>query len=165
MQAAPRSVPDSVSDLSDASPASLAGPSPTLGLLLAETAAAWRNALNARLGDLNLSLSSWRTLYYLAQEPGGMTQRQLAARLGIEEPTLVRLIDRLEEASLVTRRVEACDRRCKRVCLAEGAEPMVAAINQRVEGLRRDILADERPEEIAQAMAFLARLKARFQER
>ncbi len=61
----------------------------TVGQLLHETARVWRHKLDQRLRPLGLSQAKWRTIAHLAR--GQMTQRDLAERLSIEEPTLARL--------------------------------------------------------------------------
>ena len=66
----------------------------TVGQLLHETARVWRHKLDQRLRPLGLSQAKWRTIAHLAR--GQMTQRDLAERLSIEEPTLARLLTRLE---------------------------------------------------------------------
>src|ERR1700682_4262786 len=81
------------------------------GLLLHGTARAWRLKLDERLKPMGLSQAKWRTLLHLSVAPGPLTQAEIAARLGIEEPTLVTLLHRLENGGLVTRRRSPHDRR------------------------------------------------------
>ena len=70
----------------------------TVGQLLGETARVWRQKLDQRLRPLGLSQAKWRTIALLAR--GHLTQRDLAERLSIEEPTLARLLTRLEQRRL-----------------------------------------------------------------
>ena len=89
----------------------------TLGQLLGGAARAWRLKLDERLKPMGLSQAKWRTLLHLSVAPGPLTQAEIAARLGIEEPTLVTLLHRLESGGWVTRRSSPHDRRCKMVHL------------------------------------------------
>ena len=57
----------------------------TIGQLLHETARVWRHKLDRRLQPLGLSQAKWRTIAHLAR--GHLTQRDLAERLSIEEPS------------------------------------------------------------------------------
>lgn len=58
------------------------------GPLLHGAARAWRLKLDERLKPMGLSQAKWRTLLHLSLAPDALTQKQIAARLGIEEPTL-----------------------------------------------------------------------------
>ena len=48
-----------------------------------------------------------------------MTQAQLARRVAIEQPTMVRTIDRMERDGLVTRTPDPNDRRASRITLTD----------------------------------------------
>ena len=87
----------------------------TVGQLLHETARVWRHKLDQRLQPLGLSQAKWRTIAHLAR--GQLTQRDLAERLSIEEPTLARLLTRLESGGWIKRENAQHDRRCKTVHL------------------------------------------------
>ncbi|PYL14965.1 MAG: MarR family transcriptional regulator, partial [Verrucomicrobia bacterium] len=63
-------------------------------------------------------------------------------RLGIEEPTLVTLLHRLENGGWVTRRNSPYDRRCKMVHLGRRAQRVIAQINAVASELRHELLAD-----------------------
>ena len=93
----------------------------TFGPLLHGTARAWRLKLDARLKPMGLSQAKWRTLLHLSLADTTLTQAEVAARLGIEEPTLVNLLHRLEREGWVARRNAPHDRRCKTVHLGKQA--------------------------------------------
>ena len=93
--------------------------------LLHGAARAWRLKLDERLRPLGLSQAKWRTLLYLSRAETGVTQAELAARLGIEEPTLVNLLHRLEDAGWVKRTIARHDRRCKTVTLQRRAQRVI----------------------------------------
>src|SRR3979411_778837 len=89
------------------------------GLLLHGTARAWRLKLDGRLKPMGLSQAKWRTLLHLSIASGPLTQAEIASRLGIEEPTLVTLLHRLERGGGGARRKGSPDRRCKTVPLGK----------------------------------------------
>src|SRR5574337_520631 len=95
------------------------------GQLVHGTARAWRLQLDERLKPMGLSQAKWRTLLHLSRNPGRLTQSEIASRLGIEEPTLVTLLHRLERDGWVKRRPSANDRRCKIVDLTWRAEGVI----------------------------------------
>ncbi len=73
------------------------------GTLLAQTSRAWRAELDRRLSHLGLSQARWLVLLHLARHRDSPTQRELAQSVGVEGPTLARLLDGLESQGLVRR--------------------------------------------------------------
>src|SRR6266849_5463091 len=112
------------------------------GPLLHGTARAWRLKLDERLKPMGLSQAKWRTLLHLSVAPDPLTQSEIAARLGIEEPTLVTLLHRLEKGGWATRRSSPHERRCKMVYLGRRAQRVIAQINAVASELRHQLLAD-----------------------
>jgi MarR family transcriptional regulator for hemolysin len=100
------------------------------GPLLHGTARAWRLKLDQRLKPLGLSQARWRTLLHLSLADRPITQAEVAARLGIEEPTLVTLLHGLERGGWVSRKSAAHDRRCKTVHLGKRAQRVISHINE-----------------------------------
>ena len=112
----------------------------TIGPLLHETARAWRLKLDERLKPMGLSQAKWRTLLRLSMSPGPLTQAEIASHLGIEEPTLVTLLHRLEDDRWVARKSASHDRRCKTVHLTRRAERVIEEINLEAFKLRHELL-------------------------
>src|SRR6266481_3243985 len=98
----------------------------TIGPLLHGTARAWRLKLDDRLKPMGLSQAKWRTLLHLSVAPNALTQTEIAARLGVEEPTVVTLLHRLEREGWVTRTNSPRDRRCNMVLLGRRARRVIA---------------------------------------
>jgi MarR family transcriptional regulator for hemolysin len=111
-------------------------------LLLQETARVWRSTLDRRLRPLGLSQAKWRTLLLASRAGDGVTQKDLADLMGIEGPTLVRLLDRLEVAGWLERRVCHLDRRSRRIFLQPKARNILARIDLIALGLRREVLSE-----------------------
>src|ERR1700681_4490513 len=129
------------------------------GLLLHGTARAWRLKLDGRLKPMGLSQAKWRTLLHLSIASGPLTQAEIASRLGIEEPTLVTLLHRLERGGWVTRRNASHDRRCKTVHLGKRAHRIIAQINTTAAKLRHELLADIPKSELRTCMEVLTRIR------
>jgi len=110
----------------------------TIGQLVQETARVWRNKLDQRLRPLGLSQAKWRTLAHLSR--GHLTQRDLAQRLGIEEPTLARLLGKLEEDDWIKRRGAVHDRRCKTVHLQPKSSDLLGEIQKTARNLRHELV-------------------------
>jgi MarR family transcriptional regulator for hemolysin len=125
------------------------------GPLLHGTARAWRLKLDERLKPMGLSQAKWRTL----------TQSEIAARLGIEEPTLVTLLHRLEDDGWVTRKNAAHDRRCKTVHLARRAQRVITQISAEAFKLRHELLDDIPVSDLRTCMRVLTKICQKAERR
>lgn len=132
-----------------------------IGVVLHETARAWRLKLDQRLRPLGLSQAKWRTILITSRADGGITQKELAERLGVEGPTLVRLLDRLAADGWLERRDCPSDRRSKRVYLLERAHETLKQIESIAASLRKELLEGISEAELNQCMDVLERIKAR----
>jgi len=129
------------------------------GPLLHGVARAWRLKLDQRLKPLGLSQAKWRTLLHLYRAETPLTQAEIASRLGIEEPTLVNLLHRLEQAGWVARKTAEHDRRCKTVHLGRRAQGAIEQINSTAVNLREELLSDIPPADLSRCMDVLERIK------
>src|SRR5882762_6992962 len=112
------------------------------GPLLGGTARAWRMKLDQRLKPMGLSQAKWRTLLHLSRAREPLTQSQIAERTGIEEPTLVSLLDRLEKEGWVVRKNSARDRGCKTVHLQPQSQRVISRINATPLKLPHELIKD-----------------------
>ena len=94
---------------------------------IAETAHALRRAFDRRASSLGVTRAQWKVLFRLTRFPG-LRQVELAEMLDVEPITLSRIVDRLEEASLVERAPDPADRRAWRLQVTEKAKPLVAKL-------------------------------------
>ena len=129
------------------------------GLTLFGTARAWRTRLDQRLRPLGLSQGKWRTLINLSHGGDKLTQKELADRMGIEEPTLAGLLNRLEDDGWVTRRESPNDRRCKIVHLQRRSKAVLEEIFSTAHALRDELLQDVSPAERDVCMRVLDQIR------
>jgi len=134
------------------------------GQLLHGTARAWRQKLDERLKPMGLSQAKWRTLMHLSLAGDALTQAEIAARLGVEEPSVVTLLHRLEREDWITRTNSALDRRCKMVLLGRRALRVIAQINSSAKTLRNELLADISTPDLQMCMDVLAHIKDRAEK-
>jgi MarR family transcriptional regulator for hemolysin len=135
-----------------------------LGQLLHGTARAWRQKLDARLKPMGLSQAKWRTLMHLSLAEDALTQAEIAARLGVEEPTVVNLLHRLEKEGWITRNSSPDDRRCKMVLLGRRAQRVIAQINATADRLRHELLAGVPQADLETCMKVLADIRERAEK-
>jgi MarR family transcriptional regulator for hemolysin len=137
----------------------------TFGPLLHGTARAWRLKLDERLKPMGLSQAKWRTLLHLSLAPGTLTQAEIAERLGIEEPSLVTLLHRLEDEGWIARKNSPHDRRCKIVLLGRRAQRVISQINAAAEKLRHELLEDVSPADLRTCVRVLTRIYERAERK
>jgi MarR family transcriptional regulator for hemolysin len=136
----------------------------TFGQLLHGTARAWRQKLDQRLKPMGLSQAKWRTLMHLSIAQDALTQAEIAERLGVEEPTVVTLLHRLEREAWITRTNSPHDRRCKMVLLGRRAQRVIGQINATADELRHELLAEITESDLKTCMRVLARVQERAEE-
>lgn len=94
----------------------------SVGYWICTTSHALRMALQAKLLDgCQLSIRQWEVLACLACEEG-MTQAEMAERLGIEPGTLTGIVSRMESAGWLERRTCPDDRRKNRIYATDKAD-------------------------------------------
>lgn len=128
------------------------------GVILGQIARRWRLRLDRRLQAFGLTEARWLTLLQLARGGGGLVQKELAARVGVEGPTLVRTLDRLEQEGLVVRQEAAQDRRAKTVHLTAKATPILRLIEDTAAEVRAELLAGVTDAELDACQAVLERI-------
>ncbi|AMN46880.1 hypothetical protein ACG33_07165 [Steroidobacter denitrificans] len=123
----------------------------------------WRTRINERLAGCGLTFARWSTLLQLSRCEGLITQTELAALLGVEGPTLVRLLDALEKKGLIERRLTMDDRRVKLIALTPAAQPVLERINQIAREVREDILGDLDTSDLEACLTVLRHIGARLE--
>ena len=109
------------------------------GMQLAQMSRGWRAELDRRLAGLGLSQARWLVLLHLARFEQAPTQRELAQSVGVEGPTLARLLDSLESQGLVQRQSVLEDRRAKKIVLCATARPLIDQIETIATQLRHEL--------------------------
>jgi MarR family transcriptional regulator for hemolysin len=130
-----------------------------LGMTIGEVARCWRTKLDERLRPLGLSQARWMVLLHLSKRGDGVVQKELAEWLGIEGPTLVRILDRMTEDGWIERRESSTDRRAKTVHLTERSCAVIKQITKVAAQLRGELLADINPGDIEACMRVLQQIK------
>lgn len=113
---------------------------------------------------LGLTRAQCRTLAYIARNEG-INQAGLADLLEIRPMTLVRQIDRMEDAGWIERRPHPADRRARRLFLTAKAWPILSRIMDVANETRDEALARLKPAEVQQLMGLLDRVHATLSER
>ena len=120
----------------------------------------WRRVLDMEVQSAGLTDATWRPLLHLHLLGDGIRQKDLAASLGLEGPSLVRLLDTLVAKGLIQRSEDATDRRAKQLCLTPEGLLVVARIQEAVVALESKVLSPFGDGEISQMAEFIQRLES-----
>jgi len=130
-----------------------------LGRLLATTGRYVHERGNAALGPVGSSMATYLVLKMAGEWPG-ISQRRLAAIIGVEGPTLSHHLDRLEADGLVVRRRADDDRRVVSVEITECGRQQFS----RTVGVMADLDAGLRAQFTERELATLRRLLGRVRD-
>lgn len=129
-------------------------PEPPLGRRLYLAQRAQHDLLDSRLSERGASLWNW-VLLRSAAEHDGASQRELAAGMMIEPPTLVRHLDKLAADGMVERRRDDHDRRVTRVFVTDAGRSRLAELHEvvmEIDAEFRTVLAPTEVEGFGQAL-------------
>lgn len=130
-----------------------------LGSDLARLVRVWRALIDHRLKPLELTQTHWVTLHNIHELPPDQSQIQLAKAIGIEQPSLVRTLDQLEEKGLIARHACINDRRAKRIKLTEKAAPIITEMEEVIRKTRGEILSGIDSEELETLISLVRRIE------
>jgi DNA-binding MarR family transcriptional regulator len=138
----------------------MAALSDDLGFLLSRVSGLVVRATNAALAEDGLRVRHYSVLSLACDTEGGMSQRGLAAVLGLDPSQVVALVDELVDAGLVERRPDPADRRTRLVvATAAGRRKRTSAARRAAAGLQ-DPLGPLSEDEQAMLRALLSRVAA-----
>ncbi len=126
----------------------------------------WRNRLNVELRRTGQSHARWITLIWIHLLDGKANHRELAERIGVELPTLIRLLNRLEAEGLVERSpIAGPGGRAKAVRLTAAGKPVLAEMTAITERARAAFLEDADKTKLEVSMSLFDDLLSKAEER
>ncbi|MBL4243637.1 MarR family transcriptional regulator [Vibrio fluvialis] len=132
------------------------------GIQFSIAARLWRRHLDQRLAQAGIKDISWAPLLHLDEFGDGISQKDLAASVGMEGSTLVRLLDTLEQKGQIERQADSHDRRAKRIYLTDGGREQVSALRAELLQIETEMLADVSDEQIDVMLEVLDGLITKF---
>jgi len=130
----------------------------TFSRLLHLTAQAWRQAIDRRVKEEGLTTSSWMAIATLVTQTAPVSQKELAQALGLEEATIVPLVDRLVKQQLVVRTQPPEDRRKRLIEITPAGTALHQQLAGEIEKLRNELLASITRDELIVAQRVLQKL-------
>src|SRR4051812_11016835 len=122
----------------------------------------YRAAKARKLAALGLHPGQDVLLWILAQEPEGMTVSELAARLGIEQPTATRSLARLEGGGWFRREPVPTDRRQVRILVTDAGHELMPDIERTWAELAEEALGEASTEQREITLAILEQANDRL---
>jgi MarR family transcriptional regulator for hemolysin len=144
-------------------PTSIEGLRLTLSWVLVGTGREWSRLLDDRLRMENQTRPRWRVLAWTRLLPG-ITQTEMAERMGISGPALVGILDGLVRLGLVERRSGEQDRRVNEIYLTDRAEPVIERITTVAATIRDQLLEDIGEDELRSFLSVLDRIRSRLKQ-
>jgi MarR family transcriptional regulator for hemolysin len=120
----------------------------TFGFRSAHITRRLRQMVDAELRSSGLTEATWRPLVYLGRHGEGIRQKDLAQALGIEGPSLVRVLDNLERRGLIERREDDADRRARGIFLTPEGREMQKWVFRVSESIQQRLLAAVGPADL-----------------
>jgi DNA-binding MarR family transcriptional regulator len=114
-------------------------------------------------GELTMTPTKLRALDAISE--GGVRVGELAERIGIDETTATRLVDRLEAAGVAERRSSAADRRVIVVGLTPAGVVLVREVAQRRQRFLCEVLTALEPDERAELVRLTEKAAAVLRDR
>lgn len=118
--------------------------STSLGFLLRLANGVSQEQLSRRLGELDLRTTLYSLMLIIHENPG-LKQQEVGQTLSIQQPNLVALINELVERGLVTRAVNADDRRSYSLALTPAGVKLLQQARRAHEANERKLAEAVRP--------------------
>ncbi len=132
-----------------------------IGLLVTRVGRLWRRQADRALAAHGLSEATAIPLMVLSRRGKFMRQGVLAEEIGVEGPSLVRLIDHLQAEGLVERREDHTDRRAKVLHLTAAGEAKADEIERVMRRVRSYLLKGIPHERLALTFEVLRSIEKR----
>ncbi|MCP4267360.1 MAG: MarR family transcriptional regulator [Candidatus Brocadiaceae bacterium] len=119
---------------------------------------ALRKALDAELGHYGITFSQWQVLASLALD-GETSQVKLAELIGVEGPTLVRILDRMEQQGWIKRKTSSRDRRQKLISSTKKVESVWKKMTECAHGVKNRAVKGIPSKDVANLQSLLKKIE------
>ena len=130
----------------------------TFGTNLNRAGRLWRTVFRSLAGLQARPTPYLAVLSYLITGAEGATQKELATLMGADAPTVVRVLDVLEQQGSVERRIREADRRSKTVHFTETGAAFAAEFRRAREETSAQLLAGCDPADVEAAIRVFRRI-------
>lgn len=130
----------------------------SVGYWITLTSHFYQQALQTELAPYGITFRQFQILGWLVYE-GELAQNELAERMMVEPPTLVRILDRMERDEWIRRECDSLDRRRKLIVIQPRAKPVWTKMVRCLKRLRERATRGMTSQEIRTLKVLLARVQ------
>jgi MarR family transcriptional regulator for hemolysin len=141
----------------------ISGQHSELTTALVRVARLYRLGVDEALSGIDLSDALALPVVIIGRHPEGIRQNVLAMELGVEGPSLVRLLDRLMHGGLVERREDSTDRRAKTVHLTDAGRLHSKRATAALDAFRNALLGNLPGSDLEAMLRVLRTIEQRLQ--
>ncbi len=136
----------------------------SIGFVVNNTAKTFQKILDMELRKkVGVTISQWRVVVTLIQHPG-LTQKEIADKVGVEGATLVPVIDKMEQEGLLKRKPDSKDRRVNRIYLTSKADSLWNSMLECVLPIKKASTRDISEDDIQTTLATLRKISKNLAE-
>ena len=128
------------------------------GYWICSTSHLYQRRLDKELAPLGITFRQFQVLAWLVYV-GPLSQGELAERMMIEPPTLVRILDRMQTQGWIVRTASTIDRRRKRLQVGPNAKPVWNQVVDCLNRVRGEATAGMSTEEVCTLQKLLHRVQ------
>jgi MarR family transcriptional regulator, transcriptional regulator for hemolysin len=119
----------------------------SVGFIINRTAKALVYAFDQELRKkVGITFGQWKIIIIVVNntddDNNGLTQREIADKLGLEGPTLIPIIDKLEKDGFLLRKVDKNDRRNNRIFLTKKSKDLLDSMINCGQNIKQILLKD-----------------------
>ncbi|MHB8545802.1 MAG: MarR family winged helix-turn-helix transcriptional regulator [Nitrosotalea sp.] len=130
----------------------------SIGFIVYSASKMMQKAFDLELRNkIGINLAQSKVIFTLYMQ-SGPTQREIADRIGVESPTLVPIIDKLEEDGYVKRKSDAQDRRIKRIYVTPKTDSLWDSMLECINQIRKISTKDLSEQEIKSALGTVKKI-------
>lgn len=127
---------------------------------LVANARSYRNAADKALAELGLSQATAWPIALAGRLGDGVRQGALAEAIGVEGPSLVRVLDQLVAANLMVRKEDCNDRRAKTLHLTEEGQALLGRIELVLDRVRNQAFDGASEADLEHFVRLMQRMKS-----
>ena len=124
----------------------------------------WRKLANDRVKPRGQTMARWETLYLVAYSEEELNQGELARLIGVQGPTMVRMLDSLAREGLIERQQSEHDLRVTINRITEKGRRAISSIMGLTNALRRQVLEPIGTEDLNTTVRVLTQILHRIDE-
>lgn len=130
----------------------------SIGFVVYSASKAFQKAFDLELRNkIGITITQSKVIFALYMH-SGPTQRELADKIGVESPTLVPIIDKMEEDGYVKRKPDPQDRRIKRIYTTSKTDSLWDSMMECAAQIRKVSTKEVSEQEIKSALGVIKKI-------